>query len=144
MKRELKIGAQLTNSDLHDYFQVATEGGMRRSLKNNCLLLISRTYDNDCPDIWDGQYYYFMGMGKQGDQDVHRAQNRTLLTATETGIATYLFLKNSPQAYVYLGPVTLAGEPLTEHCGQRRIIRFPLKPTVDLTAYLPAGQVMKK
>lgn len=144
MKVTLTIGEQMTNHDLHSYFQVATEGGMRRSLKNNCLLLISRSYDNDCPDLWDGHYLYFMGMGKKGDQDLQRAQNRTLLTANETGIACYLFLKNSPHEYVYLGPVTLAGDPIKEQCGDRNIIRFPLKPTVDLTAYLPAEQIVKK
>lgn len=52
MNLNLKPGMCLTNQELMDMFGVANSGGMRRSLKNNVLLLIHNTINSIYEDRW--------------------------------------------------------------------------------------------
>ncbi|EEI19421.1 hypothetical protein G8J22_02242 [Lentilactobacillus hilgardii] len=86
MKITLEVGKTITNDQLARIFNVSTQGGMRPSKKNKCLVLISKEADNFYPDRWEGDTLYYTGMGQKGDQDVNFRANRTLKNQTTTGL----------------------------------------------------------
>ena len=53
-----------------DTFGVSNSGGMRRSLANNCLLLIHKA-DSIYHDRWENGILKYTGMGLKGDQDIN-------------------------------------------------------------------------
>ena len=84
------IGDIFTNQDLMDTFGVSNSGGMRRSLANNCLLLIHKA-DSIYHDRWENGILKYTGMGLKGDQDINFHQNKTLSQSKTSGIQVLLF-----------------------------------------------------
>ena len=130
---ELRVGEVYTNSDLARIFQVSPQGGMRRSVKTNSLVLISK-HDENNPynDTWQGGEFHYTGMGMTGDQDVNYLQNRTLAESDVNGVNVYLFESFNPNEYIYRGQVELCGEPYYEtqkdSLGRlRKVVKFPLR-----------------
>ena len=69
MDNELpKIGEELSNDELVEIFKCGPQGGMRRSLKTNTLVLTSKHIDNVYDDRWIGSVFHYTGMGLEGDQ----------------------------------------------------------------------------
>lgn len=63
--------------------------GMRRSQKNNLLLIVSDHTKSFYEDKWYGDVLYYTGMGKFGDQQL-TSQNKTLAESNKNGVAIYL------------------------------------------------------
>lgn len=127
----LRPGDILTNKKLSRLFQVGTQGGMRRSLKGNCLVVISDLTKGLYEDRWEGNILHYTGMGKSGDQKLNR-QNRTLEESRSTRIPVHLFEVFTSGNYVYVGGVELAGNPYREtqigDDGKRRkVYMFPMR-----------------
>lgn len=129
--RNLNINQTYTNAQIVEIFQCGNMGGMRRSRKTNSLVLISK--HNSCyNDNWKEGVLNYTGMGKNGDQSIDFAQNKTLADSDKNGVEIYLFESFEANAYLYRGRVKLAGDPFYDwecgdnHC-KRRVVKFPLK-----------------
>lgn len=129
-KPDVEIGSTLSNDDLHAIFGVANMGGMRRSKKNNLLLIISDHTKSFYEDKWVGNTLYYTGMGKFGDQKL-AGQNETLATSNENDTLVYLCEVLESGKYIYRGQVHLNGAPFQEfqndsHGQLRKVWIFPL------------------
>ncbi len=128
---DYKQGDVFSNQDLMDTFNVSNAGGMRRSLVNNCLVLINKS-DSVYQDRWENDVIYYTGMGLQGDQSIHVAQNKTLANSRSNGIQILFFNSTKVNEYIYIGEVELVDEPFYEiqkdtQGKQRRVVIFSLK-----------------
>lgn len=127
----LKYGQVLFNQEICNRFQCAPQGGMRRSIKTNTLVIITdqtKLYK----DLWKGDILQYTGMGMSGDQNFHYRQNRTLYESRTNGVALHLFEVLRPREYTYRGMVELAGEPYVEKQLDmdqlsRTVCMFPLR-----------------
>jgi 5-methylcytosine-specific restriction protein A len=109
----IATGAVLSNRELAELFGCSTQGGIRRSKRNNCLIITSNR-EGVYLDHWQDDVLHYTGMGLTGDQSLTRAQNKTLAESNESGIPVYLFEVFAPDQYTFLGRVVLDGEPYEE------------------------------
>ncbi|MFI8684699.1 HNH endonuclease [Rossellomorea sp. NPDC077527] len=121
----------LSHRELIDTFGVSTSGGMRKSNRNNLLVLIS-DHTSLYNDRWIDDTLFYTGMGQVGDQGLNSAQNKTLNHSNSTDVTVYLFEVFQPNNYIYRGEVFLANEPFQEtqpdRDGNERLVWiFPLK-----------------
>lgn len=128
----LQPGQVLSNDDLRRVFLVSPQGGMRRSLETNSLVIVSNHVESIYDDRWIGDEFHYTGMGQRGDQSIEVAQNRTLAESDTNGVEVHLFEVDQPLKYVYQGRVQLAGEPYLESQPDvdgidRKVVVFPLK-----------------
>jgi 5-methylcytosine-specific restriction protein A len=137
---EIIPGRTYSNAEICTIFKCSSQGGMRRSLQTNTLVLISNqtltNEDNPYHDSWKDSIFYFTGMGLSGDQSLEFMQNRTLGESNTNGVSVYLFEVYQPKQYTYRGRVTLASEPIKSRQkdseGMERIVWiFPLKLLSD-------------
>lgn len=132
MQVSLKQGDCITNNQLHQIFGVSTNGGMRKSNPNKCLVLTYRIDNKIYDDYWQGDTLLYTGMGKTGDQSLNYMQNKTLAASRSNGVAVYLFKYLGTNQFVYEGPVKLAADPYYAQAPDqsdrmRRVAIFPLK-----------------
>ena len=144
-KTSLKIGQVLTNDELMKEFSVANSGGMRKSNKNNVLVIIS----DHTKDLYDDKYYgnelHYTGMGLEGDQELNYRQNKTLAESNKNGVDVHLFEVFEENKYIYRGMVKLCKEPyqeiqLDKNNNERTVWIFPLiiidsEDIIDSSAY---------
>ncbi len=126
----IKIGTIFTNAELMEKFGVSNSGGMRRSLKNNLLILIHKK-DSVYQDRWQDDKLFYTGMGLKGDQDIDFGQNKTLAQSRTNGVTVLLFHNPKSNVYEYEGEVVLAGAPFYEKQHDegnqvRQVVMFPL------------------
>lgn len=127
----LKIGTVFTNAQLMEKFGVSNSGGMRRSLKNNVLILVHKK-DSVYQDRWQDDKLLYTGMGLKGDQDVNFGQNKTLAQSRINGVTVLLFNSPASNVYEYEGEVMLADKPFyekqrDESNKERQVVIFPLR-----------------
>jgi 5-methylcytosine-specific restriction protein A len=144
----LNIGQIIKNADLVSIFRCGNMGGMRRAKKTNTLVLISDYTKGLYHDKWIGGVLHYTGMGKNGDQDLHWLQNRTLAESRFNGVDVHLFEVIDAGEYIYCGRVKLVEEPYTEmQNGEdgrpRKVWMFPIKPVPDNDVQKPAMFVFK-
>ena len=130
-KTSLRAGQILTNNELMKEFSVANSGGMRKSNKNNVLVIIS----DHTKDLYDDKYYgnelHYTGMGLEGDQELNYRQNKTLAESNKNGVDVHLFEVFKAKEYIYRGMVKLCKEPyqeiqLDKNNNERTVWIFPL------------------
>jgi 5-methylcytosine-specific restriction protein A len=127
----VQSGDVLSNSDLHHHFKVGNMGGMRRSLSNNALVIVSDHTKSLYDDRWTDDVLHYTGMGKSGPQKLE-SQNRTLLESGVSGVTVHLFEVFQAGRYIYAGQVELTAKPYQEQQfgedGQLRTVwMFPLR-----------------
>jgi len=135
--QDLKIGEVYSNDEVATIFKVGNMGGMRRSHTTNSLVIISdhtKMYDDRVEITKEGlEVLHYTGMGKNGEQSLEFAQNKTLRDSNVNGIKVYLFEKFRDEVgYTFRGQVKLIGEPYQERqLGEDKIERdvwmFPLQ-----------------
>lgn len=130
-KPEVEMGATLSNNDLHEIFGVGNMGGMRRSQKNNLLLIVSDHTKSFYEDKWYGDVLYYTGMGKFGDQQL-KSQNKTLAESNKNGVAIYLCEVLESGKYIFHGRVQLVQDPFQQDQKDsegtlRKVWIFPVK-----------------
>lgn len=140
LNNNLAVGQIVHNNDLKEIFKVGNMGGMRRSLKTNCLVLVSDHTKGVYDDRWEDGTCYLTGMGLTGPQALN-AQNKTLYESETNGIQLHFFEVHIAGQYRYHGKVKLAGKPFQEDQldskdNLRKVWIFPIKP-VDLIEPLP-------
>ena len=122
----------VSNEEICRVFLCSPQGGMRRSLKTNSLVLISGTRRSIYVDRWDGDVFHYIGMGLRGDQSLYDGQNWTLVSSPKNGVKIYLFAGIEKNRYRFEGQVELASDPYQEQQidseGRSRLVWvFPLK-----------------
>lgn len=127
----LNIGDTINNQELASLFKVNPQQGMRRSLKNNCLVLVSDHTKGLYEDKWKGNIIHYTGMG-DGNQSFSYKQNKTVYESRDNGITLFLFEVLKSTQYIYRGEVELAEEPYMstqeqKNVGMRDVCIFPLK-----------------
>lgn len=111
---ELQSGRILDNKTLCEIFSCSTQGGMRRSLKTNTLVIVSNHVKSIYDDRWDDDVLYYTGMGTKGDQSIDSAQNKTLAESDKNGVSVHLFEVFDDKEYFYRGIVELSDSPYFE------------------------------
>lgn len=129
--KELVPGTTLNNTELCEYFGCSPQGGMRRSLKTNTLVIISNHVESIYEDKWIGDELHYTGMGQTGDQEL-KSQNKTLAESKTNGVSVHLFEVFTDKEYIYQGPVELTSNPYQETQPDkdnqlRRVWVFPVK-----------------
>ena len=127
---EIKVGDEINNLEIMQCFGCSGQGGMRRSLRTNSLILVEDV-DSIYDDVWKDGICYYTGMGKVGDQTFEYKQNKTLLELPYNNVEAYLF-KYFNKKYKFMGKVVLADKPyydrqLDEKRQVRRVCIFPLR-----------------
>ena len=145
----LKPGDTVTNAELCDIFQCSGQGGMRRSLRTNSLVLVSNPFKAAYGDVWRGVVFHYTGMGLTGDQSLEFAQNRTLNELPTNGVKAFLFEVFEPKCYTFIGEVMLADQPYqTEQEDMngdlRKVWIFPLALASGEEPLRPAEQTLKR
>ena len=137
-KPGIMIGDELTNSELRVLFQCGNMGGMRRSRKTGCLVIISDYTKGLYRDEWKNGVLHYTGMGKNGDQVLDGNQNRTLYDSNTNGVEIHLFEVLEKAIYTYRGVVKLVEKPyhapqLDAGVCMRSVWVFPVKPVINVT-----------
>ena len=130
--RGLKIGQIITNNDIRLIFKCGNMGGMRRSHATNTLVIITDHTKGLYEDRWEGDILHYTGMGKNGDQDINFAQNRTLNESNINSVDVFLLEVVKEREYTYLGPIDLCDTPYQEEQSgedgrKRKVWVFPVK-----------------
>ncbi|MGG3943012.1 HNH endonuclease [Peribacillus psychrosaccharolyticus] len=131
MNVKIEPGKILDNKDITRIFKCAPQGGMRRSIETNTLVLVSDHTKSLYEDRWDGNIFHYTGMGRVGDQTL-TTQNRTVAESLNNGIEMHLFEVFETKKYLYLGVVELVANPyqeeqLDDNGMKRQVWIFPLK-----------------
>jgi len=122
----------IDNDTLRAIFKCSSQGGMRRSIRTNSLVLISDHTKSTYEDKWIGKIFHYTGMGLTGEQSLSFHQNKTLVESKENGVNLYLFEVFEEGHYVYIGEVELTDGPYrSRQPDSEKTIRdvyiFPLK-----------------
>ncbi len=128
----LKPGTNLSNEEVCEIFLCAPQGGMRRSLRTNTLVLVSDHLKSVYEDRWLDDVFHYTGMGLRGDQDLNYSQNKTLAESDTNGIDVHLFEVLEAGKYTYQGKMVLFEDPHEEvqpdaDGTDRKVWVFPLK-----------------
>lgn len=96
----------------------------------------------------DRRRTHYTGMGKNGDQDIHWAQNETLANWGRNDVDIHLFEVMNEGSYTYCGRIELVGKPYTEtqpgEDGKNRIVwMFPIRPVPENDVKKPSIFVFK-
>jgi 5-methylcytosine-specific restriction enzyme A len=111
---DLEKGSILNNKQLCQLFGCSTQGGMRRSLKTNTLVIVSNHVESIYDDRWIDGIFHYTGMGRTGDQSLTSSQNKTLAESDANNVAVHLFEVDHDKEYRYQGLIKLAGPPYQE------------------------------
>lgn len=125
-----------TNAEVAEGFSCAPQGGMRKSNKNNCLVLIVNHTKGLYDDQWQNdRLIHYTGMGLTGDQSFvgpTSGQNKNLADSNISGLPIYLFESFQPNEYIFCGAAKLIenyfwSEQLDIENGVRKVIVFPIQ-----------------
>lgn len=91
---------------------------------------------------------HYTGMGKNGDQDIHWAQNDTLANWGRNDVDIHFFEVMDEGRYTYCGRIEMVGKPYTEtqpgEDGKDRLVwMFPIRPVPENDVKKPAIFVFK-
>lgn len=131
-RKDLVPGDELTNNQLVQIFKCGNQGGMRRSLETNTLVIVSNHVESIYNDRWIDGVFHYTGMGSENDQSLKFMQNKTLNNIRTNGVSVHLFEVYEPKIYTYSGEVVFDSPPYeerqTDKTGkQRNVWIFPLK-----------------
>ncbi len=129
---KIQQGQILNNEQLREIFKCSPQGGMRRSLETNTLVIVSNHVQSIYDDRWIDDVFHYTGMGQNGNQSLTFAQNKTLAESNSNGVEVHLFEVEKEKEYIYQGQVILAGAPYQEtqtdaSDTDRQVVIFPLK-----------------
>lgn len=145
----LKPGEILNNEQLCATFKCSPQGGMRRSIETNTLLIISNHTRAVYEDRWVDGILHYTGMGLRGDQQLSFAQNKTVAESANSGVELFLFEVFEAGQYIFRGPVVLAATPYQEKQPDedrniRKVWVFPLALSGDSLGYAVPKDIINK
>lgn len=129
---DLQQGSVINNKKLCEIFACSPQGGMRRSLKTNTLVIVSNHVKSIYDDRWEDDVLHYTGMGTKGNQSIDSTQNKTLAQSQNNGVSIHLFEVFVDQEYFYRGIVALCNDPYFERQPDERgmardVCVFPLR-----------------
>lgn len=147
-EHSLNPGDVIDNSQLTGIFKCSPQGGMRRSRQTNTLVLVSDHVKGIYGDRWLKDTLYYTGMGREGDQRIDAAQNKTLAESATNMVDIFLFEVFETGKYVFIGEVYLTGKPFTEEQpdrsgAKRKVWIFPLKLFDKYKVPIPQNKILK-
>lgn len=130
--KKIAPGNIINNKEICQIFLCGSQGGMRRSLRTNTLVLISDHVKSLYDDRWEGNIFYYTGMGQAGDQSLEFQQNKTLAESAVNGVHIHLFECFQRNHYLYIDQMCLIREPFVEDQldrdgNNRKVYVFPLQ-----------------
>lgn len=142
----LTVGDTIENTRLCQIFGCGPQGGMRRALGSNSLVVVSNHVDSIYDDRWIDGTLHYTGMGRIGDQSLTFMQNKTLNQSNNNGVEVFLFEVFSDKKYTYVGQVQLNAAPYQElqpdeKRAQRTVWVFPLR-LIQGDPFAPSEQVL--
>jgi 5-methylcytosine-specific restriction enzyme A len=145
----IEQGQVSSNKELCEIFQCSPQGGMRRSLKTNSLLIISDHTKAIYEDRWINDIFHYTGMGLKGTQSLDFAQNKTLYESSSNGVQVFLFEVFEEGKYQYQGSARLSDKPYQEEQPDiegniRNVWIFPLKLIDESRPSLISERVFKE
>lgn len=145
---DLSPGDELVNEDLCGIFKCGPQGGMRRSLVTNSLVLVCNHVSSIYDDRWIGNVLHYTGMGQTGDQSLSFMQNRTLAESPTNGVGVHLFEVHRPKVYTYVGEMELVDSPyaeqqLDEQGHERQVWIFPIRPKSGELPAIPVAAIQQ-
>jgi 5-methylcytosine-specific restriction protein A len=147
---KLKPGDTINNQELGDIFKCSSQGGMRRALRTNTLVIVSDQTKAIYEDRWIKDILHYTGMGLEGDQNINYSQNKTLAQIHSNNVEPFLFEVFLEGQYIYRGKIDLAAEPYQEEQPDikgniRQTWIFPLKLVDEKSSIpLPEHVILKK
>lgn len=134
---DLSEDNEYTNKEISSIFKCSTQGGIRISLINKTVTLVSHQTSisnpyNDSKINQDGSFIY-TGMGLKGDQEVKPTnQNGKVAFSKSNGYRLFYFITTGKNKYKYIGEVELIGDyyfvdELDINGNTRKVVKFPLK-----------------
>ncbi|MEK4529942.1 HNH endonuclease signature motif containing protein [Paenibacillus sp. FSL H8-0104] len=144
----LRAGDTVNNEQLCGIFQCSPQGGMRRSLKKNSLIIVSNHVKSLYDDRWVNDILHYTGMGTRGDQSKTTTQNKTLNESKTNGVEVYLFEVYKEMEYTYRGRVELAEEVYQENQPDekgelRKVWIFPVSVIGETENYKPSEDLVR-
>ncbi|WP_338749822.1 HNH endonuclease [Bacillus sp. FJAT-52991] len=141
----LRSGQVIDNQQLASIFKCAPQGGMRRSLTTNSLVLVTHADKTLYNDRWEGEILHYTGMGQSGDQSLEFQQNKTLNNSNHSDIKVYLFEVFKEKEYTFHGEVKLIGDLYQElqdgaDGASRKVWIFPIK-VIDQNWHVPKSLI---
>jgi hypothetical protein len=138
---DLEIGKTYSNNEIQEKLKCSSDGRIRRSRKNDCLILISNQTKSIYHDFLRNTLFHFTGIGLNGNQSITYAPHKNLIESNEKHTKVYLFVVFVEGRYTYFGQVILAGEAYTqtqndENGKLRDVWMFPLKLEDDLALHI--------
>lgn len=148
-KPNLNIGNILSNKEIGQVFKCGNMGGMRKSNRTDTLVLVTDHTKGLYEDRWEGDILHYTGMGKNGNQDLNFAQNKTLNESNMNSTDVFLFEVAKAREYTYLGEVILIDKPYQEEQigddgNLRYVWIFPLKVKASEEASTIAEDLINK
>lgn len=146
----LSIGDSIDNGQLTGIFKCSPQGGMRRSLETNTLILISDHTKSVYDDRWiNNNILHYSGIGLEGDQKIDTAPNKTLAGSADNGINIYLFEVFEKGKYLFRGRVELYDQPYQakqpdRNDQLRNVWIFPLRILGEGSQYQVPDSLIKK
>lgn len=142
LSQRLVIGQEYTNDEIVKIFNCSPQGGMRRSLTTNSLILFSTPGDVNrlYQDYWKEGILYYTGEGTKDNQTLSR-NNKTLAESPENNVKVYLFERfNYRKKYRYRGIVIRDGDPFQDvekdtNGKKRKVWKFKLKPVDESDSF---------
>lgn len=151
---KISRGSVLNNEKLCLMFGCSPQGGMRRSLKTQTLVIVSNHVSSIYDDRWIDGIFHYTGMGQTGDQSLTASQNKTLAESGKNGVGIHLFEVDREGEYRYQGLVELASFPYKEtqpdqSQNDRLVWVFPLRlhdgsPTPVSTQEFETTQIVRE
>ncbi len=146
----LNVGDTITNSQLMNIFKCGPQGGMRRSLETNTLVLVSDHSKSVYDDRWvSNEILHYAGIGLEGDQSIDYSQNKTLAESASNDVSLFLFEVYEKGKYLYRGRVELCDQPYQakqpdKNYQLRNVWIFPIKIVSEDTYYKVPDSLIKK
>lgn len=111
----LNPGDVINNDILCEIFKCSPQGGMRRALRTNSLIIVSNHIESLYDDRWIDDVLHYTGMGRRGDQSLTHTQNKTLNESNTNGVEVYLCEVFRDKEYTFRGRVQLVRDPYQEN-----------------------------
>lgn len=130
--KKLVPGNIISHNEISQIFLCGSQGGIRRSLKTNTLILISNHVKSLYDDRWEDNIFYYTGMGPVGDQSLELKPNKALAESAVNGVHIHLFECFQTNHYLYIDEMFLADKPFVENQldsngNNREVYVFPLQ-----------------
>ena len=118
-----KVGQVVPHEEVCKNYKIGCMGGIRYSKENNVVVLFHLANQSYYSDYWDGDVFYYVGMGK-GDQSELYLSNRRITESENKGTSIHLFERIIDEKCEYIGEMRLSGKPVYRKAKDKKGVEF--------------------